>query len=186
MKYLGTLTLVALFICAPISTFAAEPILKAKLSDDTRMLTVQYRNLPEGTFAITNKKGTEIRRAVKRNDTAGTKKISLPKDMGVGTYTITALDEDMKVATSTTFAITYIDPPVCTLRASTKVADRGDTITLRWTSKNADTVSVFNGFRKGTHGTVRVSVNHPGVHPYVAHAQGKGGLSSCSTKVRVK
>lgn len=174
----------ALLFLMPTFAHAAEPTLSVKLHDDGRTLMVKYRNLPKSTLTITDANGEAIRTPVAMRNKNGTKKVRLPKDLGIGTYTAALAAGDQHV--QATFSVAHLEVPVCKLRASEKVVERGDIITLRWTSKNADTVTLFEGRSTKTHGSERVSLHHLGAHGYVAKAVGKGGVSTCSATVRVK
>lgn len=176
-----------LFLFVPLSTRAAEPTLSVKLHSDDRVLFISHRNLPDGRFVFTNSKGESIRRDVRIYDANGTKRARMPKDMSIGTYTIAVIPSGTDTpVVSASFNVAYNDAPVCKLRASEKVIERGDVVTIRWTSKLADSVSFIEGRGTETHGSERISLHRYGTHKFTANAVGKGGKSSCSALVRVR
>jgi len=101
------------------------------------------------------------------------------------TYTGTAKGAGGTVTCSATITVTTVqNGPTCTLSAHPQNIKPGDSSTLTWDTKNADTVSIDHGI-----GNVKDSgdqkVSPKNDTTYTLTAKGKGGTVTCQTTITV-
>lgn len=168
------------FLAVPASVQAASVTVK---ETGSRTIAISYTEMPKGaTFSVTDPKGAVIKEA-RVPKVRGIKRIQLPKDALAGAYAVVARDDGTEIA-RTSFSIAY-EAPTCKMTLSEKRAMRGDNVTLRWSSDNADRATVFGSMKAKAHGAERIALYQPGVRVFNGAFYGKGGVALCSAKVTV-
>jgi len=186
MKKLATLFLVSLFVLVPLDALAASGSdVLAIRGIEGRELRVRYEGPSLANLAIIDVKGSTVMDGIRVTKKRGTKTIKLPETIAAGTYTLIAYEKGTDTELDrTSFTLTY-PKPTCRIHASDRVLKEGEMLRLRWTSENAESAMLFGSRKVETKGKERVSMYHAGNRGFALTVFGKGGIGSCSVKMRV-
>lgn len=148
-----------------------------------RTISVRYADLPKGSMlSVQNGKGVTVRDG-RFPKTDGIKRVQLPKGLSGGEYIVIASVGNTEVA-RTTFKIAY-EAPTCKMTLSERHALRGDSATLRWSSDYAERALIFGSMEAKANGTERIALYQTGIRTFYGAFFGPGGMTTCSTSVRV-
>lgn len=182
MAHILKLSALILALLIPTFAFAATPVISVRALD-TRAIQIKYENLAGGSYEVVGPSGVSVRDGSLPKG-AGAKRVQLPKDLASGSYTFIAKDRAGKEIARATFTIAY-DAPTCRATLSKKNVERGDFVTLRWRSENAQKTFVFGKTHRAS-GTEKIALYHAGERTFAVNVVGKGGVGSCKAQVTVK
>lgn len=186
-------TLIALIafvsLLIPATGYAASgPTLDTRVIEG-RTLMLDYKDIPKDsrftlyTGPAFETADTVVREDVRLRGTSGHKRVQLPKGSS-GYYHFEIYTKDGTEVGSAGRLI-ELPKPTCKMTLSEKRAMRGDNVTLRWSSDNADRATIFGSMKAKAHGAERIALYQPGVRVFNGAFYGKGGVALCSAKVTV-
>lgn len=150
--------------------------------DRNRTLFASYSDMPGGTYEV--RIGSKVVKEDRIEKGTSRKRVTLPRDLASGNYALVFLDKNKAEVARHAFTVSY-EAPTCKATLSKKSAEKGDFVTLRWRSENADKAYVF-GKSYPVSGTERIALYHPGTRVFAVNMVGKGGIGSCRAQVIVK
>lgn len=100
---------------------------------------------------------------------------------------VTASDGDEVAGDWMTFVTPAVNDPSVSLSVSSAAVRVGNTVTLKWSTTNAETATASGSWSgvKPTSGTTSIKVTKPGAQTFTLTVQGEGGATVGSVKVQV-
>lgn len=176
-------------LLVPATGYAASgPTLDTRVIED-RTLVLYYKDIPKDSlFTLYTGPRYETAEKVVREDvrlrgTRGQKRIQLPKGSS-GYYHFELYTKDGAEVGSAGRLI-ELPKPTCKMTLSEKRAMRGDNVTLRWSSDNAERATIFGSMKAKAHGAERIALYQPGVRVFNGAFYGAGGVAVCNAKITV-